>query len=958
MIFDTGSVSLTNTIVLPFGPTNALTTNEITIVMNQGGSTNATTTWTYNASVSEPTSSGILVGGRFDVAGQAYANIARFTTNGDLDTTFNPGTGPDNTVLALGWQLNGQAVVGGNFTHVNGSSYNHIVRLNEDGSIDTTNFFVGSGADNAVYSITLQPLVGTMYVGGAFSSFNGTHRLGFTRLYSNGTVDTTFMDTAYNQFAGLKRIYSYDSPSVFASGVESDGNVLIGGSFNQVGGGQADPKVCNILDDELGLYGLESFADPNLWVEPKSRDGVRNRSGFARLIGGATPGPGNIGLLQTSLSANKSQSSLSVGLVRTNGMLGPVSANFSILPGLAQSGVDYIYDSPAPLYWIAWEYRQNPNQTREHSDGLSGINGFLVDPFGISLNNSTKDALLNNLSKVTVSVIKNPATSGNLSAQFQLANPSCADNFLLGGENIPLGGALGVSTAPYTEIDDTQKPGTFGFSSTSFVATNASAHISVLRSNGVAGIISMRYSTTNGTAVAGADYTGITNQLLTFNQNVISNGFNVAIKDNGFIYTNIQEKTVNLFLSNLGNSPPGATFGISNAVLRLINPNYQGYLTFSATNFTGAMSSGSLAFIVNRVAGSLGSISVQYATADGSALNGVDYSGATGTLNWNSGDVSPRIVTIPLIQTQTVGANKQFSVSLFNPTNSSVGSAPSLLASGVISNATLTIINDNSYGALQFSAPAYNVNENGGYATITVNRTGGAAGTVSVNYATSPGPNAVGGVNYSDTSGVLTFAANQISSSFTVPIKDDGAVDTQPFYFNVSLSNPTNAVLGSLVNAKVNILDVESFNWPPGSPDTGFTSAGMNASVLALALQPNGQMIAGGNFTAVGTVHEGMIARLNQDGSLDTAFLSGLSGANGPVLAVAVQTDNHILIGGSFSSVNGVSRHYISRLNTDGTLDSTFNPGLGADNTVDALAETFVGGVRKIYVGGGFGNVS
>ena len=56
-----------------------------------------------------------------------------------------------------------------------------------------------------------------MYVGGAFSSFNGTHRLGFTRLYPNGTVDTTFMDTAYNQFAGLKRIYSYDSPAVFAS---------------------------------------------------------------------------------------------------------------------------------------------------------------------------------------------------------------------------------------------------------------------------------------------------------------------------------------------------------------------------------------------------------------------------------------------------------------------------------------------------------------------------------------------------------------------------------------------------------------------------------------------------------------------------------------------------------------------------------------------------------------------
>ena len=69
-----------------------------------------------------------------------------------------------------------------------------------------------------------------------------------------------------------------------------------------------------------------------------------------------------------------------MGLVRTNGKLGPVSANFSVVPGLAQSGVDYVYNALEPLYWIAWEYRANPRETRKHSDGLSGINGFLVDP--------------------------------------------------------------------------------------------------------------------------------------------------------------------------------------------------------------------------------------------------------------------------------------------------------------------------------------------------------------------------------------------------------------------------------------------------------------------------------------------------------------------------------------------------------------------------------------------------
>ena len=124
--------------------------------------------------------------------GQSYADVARFTTNGSLDTTFSPTSGADNPVYALAVQLDGKLVVGGSFTHFNGSAMNHIARLNVDGSLDTTNFFVGSGANDVVWNLTLQ-LDGTIYVGGQFSSFNGTHRLGFTRLNANGTVDTTFL---------------------------------------------------------------------------------------------------------------------------------------------------------------------------------------------------------------------------------------------------------------------------------------------------------------------------------------------------------------------------------------------------------------------------------------------------------------------------------------------------------------------------------------------------------------------------------------------------------------------------------------------------------------------------------------------------------------------------------------------------------------------------------------------
>ena len=937
LIYDTGNTGGAGNIALPFGPVGGLTASQITIVMNQGGNTNGPGTWSYSGTIT--LNSGFIAGGQFNVAGQIYGNIARFTTNGVLDTTFNPGTGPDDKVLALAWQLNDQIVAGGVFTHVNGASYNRIVRFNPGGTIDTANFFVGTGADDVVYNITLQPAIGAIYVGGQFSSFNGTHRLGFTRLYANGTVDTTFMDTAYNQFAGLKKIYSYDLPGVYASGVQSDGNVMIGGSFNQVGGGQADPNICNTLDDELGLYGLESFADPNLWVEPKTRDGVRNRNSIARLIGGSTPGPGNLGLQQTSSSANKSQSSLSVGLVRTNGNLGPVSANFSVLPGLAQSGSDYAYVGAPPMFWIDWIYRANPNQSRMHEDGLSGNSGFLVDPFGLSLTTATKEKALNKLSLVSVSIIKDTQVSGNLNAQFQLANPAQADQFYLGGENIPLGAALGVSSAPLTIVDDSQKPGVFGFSSTNFIATGTSAPISVLRSNGVAGSITVRYSTigSNSTALVGVDYIGLTNAgPLTFNQGVVSNGFNVTILNHGIIYTNMVEKTVALRLSQLS----GGTYGISNTILRLINPNYKGYLTLTATNYSSKENSGSIAFVVNRVSGSLGSVSVQYATTDGpSATNGVDYTGSTGTLSWNSGDVSQRTIRVPLIQTGTVGANRQFGVSLFN-LMVGISNAPSLM--GSISNASLTIINDNSSGTLQFSAPAYTVNENGGYATLTVVRTGGSAGTISAHYATSDGTaladvDHAGVTNYVATSGSVTLASGQVTTNFTVPILDDGVVDPPPanFYFNVSLVGP-----GISASAAVQIVDAETYNRPPGSPDTGFNAAGMNGSIFTLALQPGGQILAGGSFTAVGAVAEGSFARLNPDGTLDTTFLSGLAGANGSVQSIVCQTDGRILLGGSFGSVNGDFRHFIARVMADGSQDTSFNPGPGADNVVNALAET------------------
>src|ERR1039458_3982826 len=438
----------------------------------------------------------ILVGGDFAVNGQNYGGIARLNADGSLDTSFNPGSGTDGTVLSVVVQPDGKILMGGDFTLVNGSALNSIARLNADGSIDSAGFFIGTGADGTVYSIlystnvttsvsitnnngtfvtnTIASTNNSIYVGGQFDSVNGTRRVGFARLNTDGTVDTTFLDTAYNQFAGLVRVYSHDTPAVFTSGVQSDGSVMIGGSFNQVGGGQFSALV--------GANSVPQNYDSNVWPERKTRDGIRNRNNVARLIGGSTPGPGNIGLL-ANYSANRSQQFLYVSLIRTNGALGPLSANFSVQPELAQSGADYIYDAAAPLYWITWEYVST--KSRMHSDGLFGHSGLVSDIYGNIWAGS-----IPNLSQVIVNLPSDTSVAGNLTANFQLANPSVADQFYRGGESIPLGGALGPSVSPFTLIDDAKTPGTFGFASSTFIATNASAAISVLRSNGVSGQVS------------------------------------------------------------------------------------------------------------------------------------------------------------------------------------------------------------------------------------------------------------------------------------------------------------------------------------------------------------------------------------------------------------------------------------------------------------------------------------
>lgn len=133
----------------------------------------------------------ILVGGLFTAYnGTTQNRLIRLNIDGSKDTSFNIGSGFDNTVESIALQSDGKILVGGYFTTYNGITQNKLIRLNSDGSKDTA-FTIGSGFNVQVYSIALQ-LDGKILVGGQFATYNEITQNRLIRLDSNGSKDTSF----------------------------------------------------------------------------------------------------------------------------------------------------------------------------------------------------------------------------------------------------------------------------------------------------------------------------------------------------------------------------------------------------------------------------------------------------------------------------------------------------------------------------------------------------------------------------------------------------------------------------------------------------------------------------------------------------------------------------------------------------------------------------------------------
>jgi hypothetical protein len=140
----------------------------------------------------------LYAGGDFTAYnGAVKARIARLNGNGTLDSTFTTGTGFDNTVFIIAPAEDGTGAlyVGGAFSTYNGTPANRLVRLNADGTIDPT-FVTGTGFDNTVFTVV--PVAdgsGDLYVGGAFTLYKGVDAMRIVRLTSTGSINLAFPTT-------------------------------------------------------------------------------------------------------------------------------------------------------------------------------------------------------------------------------------------------------------------------------------------------------------------------------------------------------------------------------------------------------------------------------------------------------------------------------------------------------------------------------------------------------------------------------------------------------------------------------------------------------------------------------------------------------------------------------------------------------------------------------------------
>jgi parallel beta-helix repeat protein len=260
--------------------------------------------------------------------------------------------------------------------------------------------------------------------------------------------------------------------------------------------------------------------------------------------------------------------------------------------------------------------------------------------------------------------------------------PILDDNLVEGPENFNVtlsapsaGASLGAPSTAVVTITDFEE-GRLQFSNPTYSVNEngGTVTITVTRTNGSDGTVGATYNTSNGSATAPADYTSTTGSISFINGDTAPKTFNVPIIDDTLVEGN---ETFNV---NLSAPTGGATIGAQSSAVVTIVDFEPGFVQFSTGSTTIAEDQGPLVITVTRTGGSDGPLTVNYATANGTATSPADYAGSSGSVTFAPGDTAPKTISIPIVNDGISEPPETFTVTLSGPSAGSVGSPATITA--------------------------------------------------------------------------------------------------------------------------------------------------------------------------------------------------------------------------------------------------------------------------------------
>jgi CSLREA domain-containing protein len=323
--------------------------------------------------------------------------------------------------------------------------------------------------------------------------------------------------------------------------------------------------------------------------------------------------------------------------------------------------------------------------------------------------------------------------------------------------------------------------GTLQFNSAAYSVAESGGNltVTVTRTGGANGYVQVNFSTVNATAIAGQDYESASGTLY-FGPSETSLTFDVPVNEDTLDEAN------EAFLVKLINPTGGAALGTpSTSTVTITDNDTAGTLQFSAAAVSVNESAATATVTVTRAGGAASGVSVNYATANGTATAGTDYTNASGTLTFEANETS-KTFTVPILEDTRDETNETVTLTLSNPTGGATLGSPN--------PATLTITDNDATPTLSINnASAVEGNSGASNMTFTVTLSAASGQAVSVNWATANGT-AIAPGDYAAGGGALTFNAGETTKQVIVAVVGDTIVEANEA-FVVNLSSATNATI-------------------------------------------------------------------------------------------------------------------------------------------------------------------